>query len=423
MTSDENDLEDIPPPDHTAQLAEQRAELERLQIELLRTREQAQAASTDRTRFIAAASHDLLQPLNAARLYTSTLIERSSGSPLEPLAHSIEASLNTVEEIMSALLDISRLDSGAVHPTRTIFSMRDLLDKVLVEFTPAAREKNIRLRIAPSSVPILADRVMVGRIVQNLVSNAIKYTPAGGHVLVGVRRRGGSLRLDVVDTGIGILPAQHSLIFTEFTRLESGARIARGLGLGLSIVKRLVDTLGLGLELDSVPGRGSRFSVFLPISARPASPRVVSGGPAAVPTRALDLRVLCIDNEEIILNAMAALLGGWGCDVRVATSLRAIARDKTLELWLPDLILMDFHLDQTSGLDAIEWLHQNLGGHIPAALLTADRSETVRKLAAARNIPILHKPIKPAALRALVTSMGNGNQRDQPEGVEESVSS
>lgn len=423
MSSDENDLAKTPRPDAAAQIAEQRAELERLQIELLRTREQALAASTDRTRFIAAASHDLLQPLNAARLYTSTLIERSSGSALEPLARSIEASLTTVEEIMSALLDISRLDSGAVHPSPTVFSARDLLDKVRVEFTPAAREKNIRLRIAPSDVPIQSDRVMVGRIVQNLVSNAIKYTPAGGHVLVGMRRRGGSLRLDVIDTGIGIVPAQHALIFTEFTRLESGARIARGLGLGLSIVQRLVATLGLGLELDSVPGKGSRFSVFLPVSSRPAARSAASSGGAAMPVRALDLRILCVDNEETILNAMAALLGGWGCDVRVATSLRAIARDKTLDMWLPDLILMDFHLDQTSGLDAIEWLHQNLGGHIPAALLTADRSETVRKLAAARNIPILHKPIKPAALRALVTSMGNGNQRDQLEGVAESVSS
>ncbi|HQZ12890.1 MAG TPA: hybrid sensor histidine kinase/response regulator [Devosia sp.] len=407
----------------TALLAEQRAELERLQVELIRTREQAHAASTDRTRFLAAASHDLLQPLNAARLYTSTLIERTAGSPFEHLAHSIEASLNTVEEIMSALLDISRLDSGAVHPAPTIFSARELLDKVLVEFTPAAREKNVTLRIVPTSVPILSDRVMIGRIVQNLVSNAIKYTPAGGEVLVGARRRGGSLRLDVIDTGIGFVPAQHDLIFTEFTRLESGARIARGLGLGLSIVKRLVATLGLGLDVDSVPGKGSRFSVFLPVSTRPAVSRAAGSGPAAVPIRPLDLKVLCVDNEEIILNAMAALLGGWGCDVRVATSLRAIAREKTLDLWLPDLILMDFHLDQTSGLDAIEWLHQNLGGHIPAALLTADRSETVRKLAAARNIPILHKPIKPAALRALVTSMGNGNQRDQPEGVEASVSS
>lgn len=324
---------------------------------------------------------------------------------------------------MSALLDISRLDSGAVHPAPTVFSTRELLDKVLVEFTPAAREKGIRLRIAPSSVPILSDRVMVGRIVQNLVSNAIKYTPSGGHVLVGVRRRGGSLRLDVVDTGIGIAPAQHALIFTEFTRLDAGARIARGLGLGLSIVNRLVATLGLGLELDSVPGKGSRFSVFLPVSARPAVAKAAAGQPGAAPVRALDLRILCVDNEETILNAMSALLGGWGCDVRGATSLKAIVRDKTLEMWLPDLILMDFHLDQTSGLDAIEWLHQNLGGHIPAALLTADRSELVRKLAGARNIPILHKPIKPAALRALVASMGNSNRRSQPALLDESASS
>jgi CheY-like chemotaxis protein len=259
--------------------------------------------------------------------------------------------------------------------------------------------------------------------VQNLVSNAIKYTPAGGHVLVGVRRRGGALRLDVVDTGIGIAPSQHALIFSEFTRLDAGAKVARGLGLGLSIVKRLVTTLGLSLELNSVPGRGSRFSLFLPVSPRPASATAVAGQPSALPARALDLRVLCVDNEEAILGAMSGLLSGWGCDVRVATSLKAIAQGKTLELWLPDLILMDFHLDQTSGLDAIEWLHQNLGGHIPAALLTADRSELVRKLAGARNIPILHKPIKPAALRALVASLGGSSRRSQPALLDDSASS
>ncbi|WP_108395942.1 hybrid sensor histidine kinase/response regulator [Devosia submarina] len=386
---------------------ERTAALTRVNAELESARAKADAANHDKTRFLAAASHDLLQPLNAARLYTSTLIERAKLTGLSDLANSIEASLTAVEEIMSALLDISRIDSGALKPAPAPVSARDLLKKMEVEFGPLARERNIALTIKDTDVAVLVDKALVGRIVQNLVSNAIKYTPPGGRVLVGIRRRGSRMRLDVVDTGIGFNRDQHRLLFAEFSRLERGARMAQGLGLGLSIVQRLVSAMGLTLELDSREGKGSRFSLFLPATRTirtannqgPAQPEASVG--------ALDYKVLCVDNERAILEAMEGLLRHWGCDVRTALSLKQIDRERLLEGWYPDLVLMDYHLDQTSGLDAIEWLRHNLGGHLPAALVTADRSPAVRTLAEDRGIAVVTKPVKPAALRAAISGLAN----------------
>ena len=385
-------------------VAERTATLLRVNSELESARKKADTANRDKTRFLAAASHDLLQPLNAARLYTATLIERTGQSETGALAHSIEASLNAVEEIMSALLDMSRIDSGALKPVPGAFQIRDLIHKVGVEFAPLAIEKSIRLSLVGSRAVANADRALVGRIVQNLVSNAIKYTRPGGRVLVGCRRRGSRVRLDVVDTGIGFSKDQHTLLFAEFSRLEQGARMAQGLGLGLSIVERLVQAMGLTLELASVEGKGSRFSLYLP-KGKIETPVAVEGERSAETASLSGLRILCVDNERAILDAMEGLLRGWGCDVRSARSLRDIDRDQLLVGWLPDLVLMDYHLDQTSGLDAVEWLRHNVGGHLPAALVTADRTAAVRALAEERGIAVVTKPVKPAALRAAISGL------------------
>ncbi len=388
-------------------VAERTAALTRVNAELEAARAKADAANHDKTRFLAAASHDLLQPLNAARLYTSTLIERAKSTGLADLANSIEASLTAVEDIMGALLDISRIDSGALKPAPAPVAARDVLKKIEVEFGPMAREGNIALRIVASDATLIADRPLIGRIVQNLVSNAIKYTPPGGKVLVGFRRRGSRMRLDVIDTGIGFNRDQHKLLFAEFSRLERGARMAQGLGLGLSIVQRLVTALGLTLELDSREGRGSRFSLFLPAGRTIRAAPEANAAPAETSFGTQGLKILCVDNETAIIEAMEGLLRHWGCDVRSALSLKQIDRERLLEGWYPDLVLMDYHLDQTSGLDAIEWLRHNLGGHLPAALVTADRSPAVRALAEERGIAVVTKPVKPATLRAAISGLAN----------------
>ncbi|HLV83085.1 MAG TPA: PAS-domain containing protein [Devosia sp.] len=395
-------------------VAERTAALTRVNMELESARAKADAANHDKTRFLAAASHDLLQPLNAARLYTSTLIERSKSTGLADLANSIEASLTAVEDIMSALLDISRIDSGALKPAPAPVAARDLLKRIEVEFGPMARERNISLRLVPSNAAVLVDRSLVGRIVQNLVSNAIKYTNRGGKVLVGFRRRGNRMRLDVIDTGIGFNKDQHRLLFAEFSRLERGARMAQGLGLGLSIVQRLVTALDLTLELDSVEGRGSRFSLFLPLTRTIRPMSEPAPALAEINFGTLGLKVLCVDNERSIIEAMEGLLRHWGCDVRSALSLKQIDKEQLLEGWYPDLVLMDYHLDQTSGLDAIEWLRHNVGGHLPAALVTADRSPAVRALAEERGIAVVTKPVKPAALRAAISGLANQARNPSP---------
>ena len=311
---------------------------------------------------------------------------------------------------MSALLVISRIDSGALKPVAAPFQIRDLIENVGVEFTPLATEKSIRLSLVDCSGVANADRALVGRIVQNLVSNAIKYTRPGGRVLVGCRRRGGRLRLDVVDSGIGFSREQHQLLFAEFSRLEQGARMAQGLGLGLSIVDRLVDAMGLTLDVESIEGKGSRFSLYLP-KGKIEKPDAVEGERSGETASLSGLRILCVDNERAILDAMEGLLRGWGCDVRSARSLRDIDRDQLLVGWLPDLVLMDYHLDQTSGLDAVEWLRHNVGGHLPAALVTADRTQAVRALAEERGITVVTKPVKPAALRAAISGLATQRPR------------
>lgn len=378
-----------------------------LNTELERARAKADAANIGKTRFLAAASHDLLQPLNAARLYTSTMIERAHGTDLARLAQNIDASLSAVEDIMSALLDISRIDSGALKPAISVFSIRELLRKVRVEFEPMAAEKNIKLRLVGADGAVRTDRRLIARILQNLVSNAIKYTPNGGSVLVGCRRRGNRIRLDIIDTGIGIDKGQQSLIFGEFSRLEPGARIASGLGLGLSIVQRVCSTLNLQLEVDSAVKKGSRFSVYLPTAKDQPAPVEEEADPLPTVANAqfTGKQVLCVDNEDDILDAMRALLSGWGCDVKIAKSLKAISQSGMLEGWIPEIVLMDYHLDQTSGLDAIQWLRGTIGGHLPAVLITADRTPQVRELAAARDVHVLPKPLKPAALRALISRL------------------
>jgi signal transduction histidine kinase len=381
------------------------ADLIRLNAELEQARAKADAANRDKTRFLAAASHDLLQPLNAARLYTATLVERAGGTGLDDLAHSIEQSLTAVEEIMSALLDISRIDAGAVKPANVPFLLRDLFKKLEVEFAPLSRRKDLHFGVIDTSLTVQGDRAYVARILQNLVSNAIKYTKAGGRVLVGARLRGQRVRIDIIDTGIGFNKDQHALIFAEFSRLEHGARMAQGLGLGLSIVKRLVTALGLTLELESREGEGSRFSLYLPLVRVTKSAGDGVPTPSAPTSSLHGLRILCVDNERAILDAMEGLLGGWGCDVRSARSLKDIDKDRLLVGWMPDLVLMDYHLDQTSGLDAVEWLRHNVGGHLPAALVTADRSAAVRTLAEERNIAVVTKPVKPAGLRATITGL------------------
>lgn len=379
--------------------------------ELEASRAEAEAANLGKTRFIAAASHDLLQPLHAARLFTAAMIDRD---PANDLGGKIDASLGAVESLLDALLDISKLDAGAFKPEKRPFALQPLFESLATAFAPMAARRGIELAVAPTRAFVDTDPAFLRRILQNLLSNALRYGKVEGRparVLLGCRRAssedgGDALRIEVRDNGPGIAPAKQAVIFDEFVRLQpedDGPREERGLGLGLAIVDRIARMLDLPIGLASAPGRGSTFSVTVPRVAA-----VVAVPPApSVPQPQLLIEaesfVLCIDNEVQVREAMAALLGGWGCRVAAtatqAEALEAVARAGRL----PDLVLADLHLDEgPDGLDVVAELRRQWGRAVPAALVTADRDPTLRLRARARQVELLHKPVKPASLRALL---------------------
>jgi CheY-like chemotaxis protein len=239
------------------------------------------------------------------------------------------------------------------------------------------------------------------RLLQNLVSNAIKYTVTG-RVLVGCRRRNGCLRIDVYDTGLGIPGSKHQTIFEEFHRLDAGAKVARGLGLGLSIVERIARVLDRKISLVSAPDRGSRFSVEVPLAAATARREMQAQPLDFNRARLSGITVLCIDNEPAILDGMESLLGGWGCRVFKAPDVEAAFGVIGNHNLVPDGLLVDYHLDRGDGIAAIGELRARFGGDLRAILITADRSPAVRENARNNDIAVLYKPLKPAALRALL---------------------
>ena len=376
-------------------------ELTRLNSELALAKSTAEDASISKTRFLAAASHDILQPLNAARLYVTSLVERQNGGEDSRLVENIDDSLEAIEEILGALLDISRLDAGAMTTSLTSFKIGDLMRSLEIEFAPIARAKGLELTFVPCSLPVQSDRLLLRRLLQNLISNAIKYTPRG-RVLVGCRRRGESLRIGIYDTGVGIPVLKRGEIFKEFHRLEQGARIARGLGLGLSIVERLARVLGHGIALDSNAGGGSFFSVTVPTAKAINHTAAVTSATPLSRTPMSGALITCIENDAAILDGMKTLLSGWDAEViAVADPESAIEAIEAAGKPVTGL-LVDYHLDRGNGLAAIREIRRRFGERIPAILITADRSPHVRAAAREDNVAVLNKPVKPASLRALL---------------------
>src|SRR3954470_6466 len=376
-------------------------ELTRLNSELALAKSTAEDANISKTRFLAAASHDILQPLNAARLYVTSLVERQNGGEDSRLVENIDDSLEAIEEILGALLDISRLDAGAMTPSISSFKMADLMRSLEIEFTPIARAKGLQLVFVPCSLPVQSDRALLRRLLQNFISNAIKYTPRG-RVLIGCRRRGQSLQIGVYDTGVGIPALKRGEIFKEFHRLEQGARIARGLGLGLSIVERLARVLNHGIAIDSVASGGSVFSVTVPVANAIDHTAAVTSATPLSRTPMSGALIVCIENDPAILDGMKTLLTAWDAEViAVADPDAAIAAIESSGSSVTGL-LVDYHLDRGNGVAAIREIRRRFGENIPAILITADRSPNVRAAAREENIAILNKPVKPASLRALL---------------------
>jgi signal transduction histidine kinase len=366
---------------------------------------QLQLANLAKSRFLAAASHDLRQPLHALNLFVAQL--RSEVDPAERsrVAGRIEAAVDNMNGLFNALLDISKLDSGALKPNVSDFPIDSVLKHMLTTFAAAASEKGLNLRIVPSSVWVRSDAILLERILLNFLSNAVRYTESGG-VVVGCRREGTKLRVDVYDTGPGIAEGQQRNIFNEFYQLvpkEKGGR--DGLGLGLAIVERLGALLDHPIGLESNIGKGSRFSVTVPTVRIPAAgPRRVTVQTKS-PTDALRGKsIVVIDDDMLVLDAMRGLLEQWGCSVLTAKSAQEALEG--MDGGRPDLIISDGHLQEgETGIEAIARLRRALGVPIPAFLISGDISPDRLEEAKAAGHHLLHKPVSPVALRAIVSRL------------------
>jgi Na+/proline symporter/CheY-like chemotaxis protein/anti-sigma regulatory factor (Ser/Thr protein kinase) len=366
-------------------------------------KQEAEAANLSKTRFLAAASHDLLQPLNAARLFASALgAGQQEPQEMRALAQRIDGALRSAEELLDGLLDVSRLDSGALKPEPVALDLHALLQSLHDQFAPVAEGRGLALRLhCPRGFWVTSDRTLLRRVLQNFVANALRYTSIGG-VLLAARRRRGMVEVTVWDTGPGISMAQAAVVFDEFRRLDQPSPWGEtGLGLGLSICKRVAGMLGHPLTLRSVPGRGSVFGLQLPTAA----PVVLPSLPAPIARDVAGLGVLCIDDDPDILEGMRLLLGRWQVEVRTASGLEQALR--AVRERAPDLVLADFQLGEAlDGLAVLEIVRREAGPACRGALVTADRSEELDRRARDAGYPVLPKPVKPAALRALIAALG-----------------
>jgi len=365
------------------------------ETELVNARKVAEQANANKTNFLALASHDILQPLNAAKLYLSSLQEEPLNTDANQIVQKLDDSLNASEALIATLLDIARLDQGDMKPRFSIVSIRDLVSPLIDELNMQAKEKGLQLTCKIQDVWLKTDRTYLYRILQNLLTNAIKYTPKG-RVLLSVRKRKDTVLIQVWDTGVGVEKDELSNIFGDFYR--SGDQSQHGVGLGLGVVARLGQQLDAPIQVSSTLGRGSCFSIELPscLPDQPLTTKKLSINNVGL----ANLRVLCVDDKQENLDATLTLLTKWQVNVKIASTPDQ-AMD-ILNVFEPQLILMDYNLNHDiNGLKLIAKIRKLLGYPIPAILVTANQDEEIITEAANANCQYLSKPLKPAKLRVL----------------------
>ncbi len=380
-------------------------------LELRKARDAAEAANHSKDKYLAAASHDLLQPLNAARLLISTLRERGLPASEQALVERAHQALEGAEDLLTDLLDISKLDQQAIKPDIEVYRLDEVLLPLVSEFQSVAEAQGLGFDFYIPAYALRSDFRLLTRILRNFLSNACRYT-ARGRVLLGARRRGENLRIEVWDTGQGIAADQMQSIFLEFNQLGVQRAAERaGVGLGLAIVDRIASMLGYSVQVRSQIGRGSVFSIDVPLAENPTqraaeAPAVMAGPGDPLPGR----RLLVVDNEESILHSMAALLGQWGCDVLTAVDQDAAMA--VLEGSPPEVILADYHLDQgVTGWEVATAIRAQFGRAIPVVMITADRSDQCRRQLQGLDVPVLNKPVKAGKMRSVLSHLlGNNPQ-------------
>ena len=368
--------------------------------ELLEKKDEAERGNRAKTRFLAAASHDLRQPMHALGLFVAELGQKPHAPDTRRLVEQIAISAETMENLLDSLLDISRLDVGALDRQIKPFPLQPLLERIEVDYRREAGLRNQRLRLRPTSLWVESDPLLLERILHNLISNALRYAP-GGTILLACRKRGRQVRIEVRDNGPGIAPEAQEAIFQEFVQLDNPERNrAKGLGLGLAIVRRLTDLLEHPLQLKSSPGRGSLFAIELPSAA----PGILTDHHQPAPAQALArLRVVLVDDDELALASTTGLLESWGCQVNAADTGAALLATLRPGDEAPDIIVCDYQIAGTGdGLQLIEQLRGHFARQIPAVILSGDTSPATATAIQQADIPLLHKPVRPAKLRALL---------------------
>lgn len=383
---------------------------------LEKARKEAEQANVAKTRFLAAASHDLRQPIHALGLFFAELSDRVYSAETAPVIRQVEDSIEAINSMLNALLDVSKLDAGVVKPVIEPFVLIDLFERLQAEFQPIALENHNELRIRPTLATVNTDPAMLERMLRNLIGNALRYTE-NGRVLVIARPRGRYIVCQVLDNGSGIPKDQLEDIFIEFHQLQNPARDRRrGLGLGLAIVKRLANLLQYDIKVASHFGRGSCFSISLPLASETTAREAIKLTETAfLPNNSLaGCQVLVLDDDISVLESMQGLLSYWGCYVITAGS-PSEAVDKVMaSLQKPELLIIDYRLtDNVSGIDVARNLQNRFGYPIAVLIITGDTAPERLREADASGFPLLHKPVQPAKLRStlqfLMSKLRAGN--------------
>ncbi|HEU5293252.1 MAG TPA: ATP-binding protein [Burkholderiaceae bacterium] len=378
------------------------SELKRRESALELARRNAEQANAAKTRFLAAASHDLRQPIHALGLLIATLSDRVRNESTASILGQIDTAVDAIDFMLNSLLDISKLDAGVMQPQFAPVDLGALLEQLNTEYQPVASITGNSLTIRAAALYVRSDASMLHRILANLISNALRYT-VDGRVLVGVRRRGEAIRLDVCDSGPGIPPESLDDIFLEFHQLGNPERDRRkGLGLGLAIVKRLAALLGHPIEVQSTLGRGSRFSLTVPLAVAGVSAVAAEVEPAWLGPTLRGQRVLVLDDDTAVLDAMRGLLERWGCDVATCTTPEE-AEAQFASFGVPQLVIVDYRLRRNaSGIETIGRLQQRSGRRVPALVITGDTAPDRLREAQRSGYPLLHKPVKPPQLHMVM---------------------
>ena len=380
-------------------------------------KEVAEKANIAKSKFLAAASHDLRQPLHALSLLAGALAERLQHDETKGIVDKIRAAVAALENLFNALLDISKLDSGVLQPCIEDFQLQPLFDRMENDYRPEAEQKGLTFEVDNcSKLVVRSDNILLERILRNFVSNAIRYTNEGS-VNLTARQEGGRITIIATDTGLGIPVEKQGIIFDEYVQLDNPERDRdKGLGLGLAIVARVAHLLGHELQLESIEGGGSEFRVSVPVgeNAKSTPPYV-----AMVPEFNQELhgmRVLVIDDERAILDALKLLLAGWGCEVITAETVEEARQELNGRDMAPNAILSDYRLrENITGIEAIKAIEAMLGQEIPALLITGDMNIEQSSEEGMDEYRILHKPVQPARLRAFLKHVqGLAPLADQP---------